>query len=283
MFTFQETVRQSLDESPRSSMKVRSNTVNSPRNILSSRSDRGDRHSFSGSSGAGKSFSEDDSLAERIDSFYEEPELGPVLRSSAELQSPTQSVCRSESFSPVSTSSVNPFGSREQRASIRRYEIERMEPRKLPENIGSETDLSSPRTDPTPPPIPPKQPGTPIEKLLANQNFGTREQRGSLRRIQRTQSNSTPTSSTGDMNSPLLQRQGALIRREEDDTVSPIMMRRQGATLRKDSDSSAPSSPFRRQEAIRRSSNKSKTQDHATQQQQQQPKSDPTWYEYGSV
>lgn len=275
-------MRQSLDESPRSTMKVRSNTLNSPRSVvLSSQSDR--------NSVSGQSFSEGDSFAEKIDSFSEELDLGCVR--SSEIQSPTRSISRSESFSPVSTSSINPFGSREQRTSIRRYEIERMEPRKLPENIGGQTDLSSPRTDPTPPPIPPKQPGTPIEKLL-----GTREQRGSLRKIQRAHSNSTPTPSkaTDDAaSSPSLQRQGAMIRRDDEETVSPIMIRRQGGTVRKESDSSAPSSPFRRQEAIRRSSDKiksrNKQQDPSPstplqqQQQEQLPKPDPTWYEYGSV
>lgn len=215
-------------------------------------------------------------------------ELG-VVRSSTELHSPPRSIGRSESFSPVSTSSVIPLGSHEQRASLRRYEFERMEPRKLPENAESQADLSSPSINPTPPPIPPKKPGTPMEKLLANKNFGTREQRGSLRKVQRAKVTSTPTSSAGSANSsPSLNRQGAIIRREENDTGSPLLERQASASIKKANDGDADPSPaFRRQEVIRRS-------DRSKSKQKQDPppptspsssssKQTAAWYEYGSV
>ena len=88
----------------------------------------------------------------------------------------------SETFSPKSTSTQEAM-TREHRLSIRRYEMEKMEPRSIPHEVTHESDLDLSSAAP-PPPVPTRKPGTPVEKLLANQNFGTREQRGSLRKIQ---------------------------------------------------------------------------------------------------
>jgi len=197
-------VRKVLDSSPRSSMKSRSHTLASPRYASSVRSDvitpvKKGRHSISGPPSAStsftKSFSEGDSLSDRNDDdsfgvdelnfsdFTSEPNIGGGARG---LDRSGSFSTRSETFSPTSTSSVAAFGSRENRSSVRRYEMEHMQRRTLPEQATHESELEPSIVDPTPPPpVPPRQPGTPLEKLLANQNFGTREQRGSLRKIQR--------------------------------------------------------------------------------------------------
>jgi len=87
---------------------------------------------------------------------------------------------RSESFSPPA--SFNPFGSREQRASFRRYEIEQMQRRPLPqthssgsedENTFATPDASTPWT------------GGMADRLVSSERFGSREQRSSLRSMQR--------------------------------------------------------------------------------------------------
>lgn len=70
---------------------------------------------------------------------------------------------RSESFSPPASNA--PFGTREQRSSFRRYEIEQMEPRVLPSTRGSDSDEEA-----TAPPRPPR---SSLVELTA-QRFGER-------------------------------------------------------------------------------------------------------------
>ncbi|XP_066932183.1 girdin-like [Clytia hemisphaerica] len=191
-----EPLRQSLDASPRSSMKSRSQTFGSPRQPYGSSTHKSDfhgRHSVSGppstlSNSFTRSFSEDES--ENFDelNFSDIRSIPESTNSARGLDRSGSFSARSENFSPTSTSTQNAFGTREHRVSIRRYEMDKMEPRALPEEATHESELDSDANDtnePLPPPIPKRQPGTPLEKLLANQNFGTREQRGSLRKMQR--------------------------------------------------------------------------------------------------
>ena len=185
---FQDSMRQSLDASPRTSMKShRSLTFNnSPRQTTTS--PRG-RHSVSGPpSNTNKSFSEEDSIGEvleDLDLLHLDDSSSLVDHNNDEVRaiSPSSSTysVRSETFSPKSTSTQNAMGTCEHRLSIRRYEMDKMEPRSIPHEATHESDLEIS----SPPPIPVRKPGTPVDKLLANQNFGTREQRGSLRKMQR--------------------------------------------------------------------------------------------------